>query len=193
MRADEVEFLLVPGWTDSGPDHWQSRWAPRLKGARRAQMPDFNRPVKDDWVRALRADVAAAQKPVLIVAHSCGALAVVHAAAHLTGPAVAGAMLVAPTDLSADDAIAGFLAEAGEGVERPSGFDPLPQEKFPFPALVVASRNDPFCTFEKAENWARAWGAAFGDAGEAGHINSGSGFGPWPEGAIRLAAFLKSL
>ena len=26
MRIADIDILMVPGWTGSGPDHWQSRW-----------------------------------------------------------------------------------------------------------------------------------------------------------------------
>lgn len=193
MRADDVDFLMVPGWTNSGPDHWQTRWETRLKNARRVVMPDFDRPVRDEWVDTIIAAVTAATRPVILVAHSCGVLATIHAAARLAPLNVAGALLVAPTDLEMQEAIASFVTQAGEGVTRPVGFSPLPTEKLAFPSVVVASRNDPFCAFETAQSWACFWGADFFDAGEAGHLNAASGYGPWPEGAMRLAAFLKGL
>lgn len=193
MRAADVQMLMVPGWTNSGPDHWQSRWERKLAGARRVALPDFDRPVRDAWVGAIAEAVEASEKPVLFVAHSCGVLGVVHAAATLPRAKVAGAMLVAPTDLAEETAIAAFLAACGEGVARPVGFDPLPMDPLPFPSLVVASRNDPFCHWERAEAVSKAWGATLMDAGEAGHINTVAGYGPWPEGAMRLASFIKSL
>jgi uncharacterized protein len=74
-----------------------------------------------------------------------------------------------------------------------SSFAPIPRDPLPFPSLVVASRTDPYCSYERAEDFAYAWGAAIVDAGEAGHINTEAGFGPWPEGLMRFAGFLKLL
>jgi uncharacterized protein len=59
--------------------------------------------------------------------------------------------------------------------------------------ILVASRNDPYCSYERAEDFAYAWGAVVVDAGESGHINAASGHGPWPEGLMRLAGFMKGL
>jgi uncharacterized protein len=59
--------------------------------------------------------------------------------------------------------------------------------------VVVASRSDPHCTYERAEDLSYAWGAALSDAGDAGRINQSSGHGPWPEGLMRFAGFLKAL
>ncbi|MET0575771.1 MAG: alpha/beta hydrolase, partial [Mesorhizobium sp.] len=59
--------------------------------------------------------------------------------------------------------------------------------------VVIASRNDPYSTFEVAEDIAAAWGSLFIDAGEAGHLNADSGHGPWPEGSMTFAHFLSRL
>ena len=40
---------------------------------------------------------------------------------------------------------------------------------------------------------AKMLGAKLVDAGFSGHINTESGHGPWPEGLMCLAAFLKTL
>lgn len=31
--ASRLRLIIVPGWRDSGPGHWQSLWAERLPGA----------------------------------------------------------------------------------------------------------------------------------------------------------------
>ncbi len=73
------------------------------------------------------------------------------------------------------------------------GFHPIPNVRLPFSSVVAGSRNDPYCTYARAEQLAGQWGASFTDAGEAGHINVASGHGPWPEGLMRFAGFLKTL
>jgi predicted alpha/beta hydrolase family esterase len=55
--------------------------------------------------------------------------------------------------------------------------------------LVVASRDDPMCAFDRARQFARAWGAKFHDLAPARHIDVAARFGPWPE----LRALLASL
>jgi predicted alpha/beta hydrolase family esterase len=85
-------------------------------------------------------------------------------------------------------------------VERPDfipaidrAFAPIPREPFHFPSILIASRTDPHCDYAKAEDIAYAWGSAIVDAGDAGHLNTESGHGPWPEGLMRFAGFLKRL
>jgi predicted alpha/beta hydrolase family esterase len=57
----------------------------------------------------------------------------------------------------------------------------------------VASRDDPYDAPGFAAAKAAQWGARLVDAGEAGHVNVASGHGPWPDGLLQLAGFLKTL
>lgn len=189
LRVSDVDILIVPGWTNSGPDHWQSRWQRRLPHARRVEQAEWERPLCADWVANLRAAVAGAARPVVLVAHSCGVSAVVHAAQQMARESVAGAFLVAPPDLEAvsgDEPGSGWLA--GEG-----GFGAVPTAPLPFPSMLVASQNDPFVTIERAREMALDWGSDFADAGQSGHINTASGHGPWPEGLLKLGQLMKRL
>jgi uncharacterized protein len=44
--------LLLPGWLDSGPTHWQSRWEAAHQFTR-VQQHDWQRPLRGDWVARL--------------------------------------------------------------------------------------------------------------------------------------------
>ncbi|MGB7126722.1 MAG: alpha/beta hydrolase [Methylovirgula sp.] len=182
MRASEAEILIVPGLGGSGPEHWQSRWQAKLSTARRIEQEDFERPRLEAWRRRIIAEVEAAEKPVVLVAHSLGVLAVAHAAAELDGK-VRGAFLVAPPSPRAVAEIDAIDAEFGA----------VPLTPLPFPAVLVASRDDSYAQYHETEELARAWHARLLDAGAAGHINAESGYGPWPEGLLRFAKFLRSL
>ncbi len=67
---------------------------------------------------------------------------------------------------------------------RFQSFAPLPRHELGFPSIVVASRNDEYMSFAKAEALSHVWGSGFVDLGHAGHINVASGFSRWPEGII---------
>lgn len=182
MKVAQSDILIVPGYTNSGPDHWQTRWEGKLSSARRVEQAEWSKPVVEDWTANIARAVNEAEKPVVIVAHSLGVAAAVQALPQFTRP-VAGAFLVAVPDV-ANPAI------------RPRHlmtFGPYPRERLPFPSAMIASRNDPFCAFDVAEELARDWGSLFVDAGEAGHINADSGHGPWPEGSMTFAHFLAHL
>lgn len=182
MKAKDADILIIPGYTNSGPDHWQSRWEKRIETARRVEQAEWSKPVRDDWVAKVTEAVNEAEKPVVLVAHSLGVAAAVQAIPQFKKP-VAGAFFVAPPD----------VANPKIRPKHLMTFGPYPRDRLPFPTIVIASRNDHFSSYEAAEDIASAWGALFMDAGEAGHINTESGFGPWPEGSMTFAKFLAHL
>jgi predicted alpha/beta hydrolase family esterase len=182
MKVADAEILIIPGYTNSGPTHWQSRWQQKLSTSRRVEQAEWSKPVREDWVQRVVDEVEAAEKPVVLVAHSLGVAAAVHAIPQLTKK-VAGAFLVAPPD----------VANAAIRPKHLMTFGPYPRDPLPFPSLLVASRNDPFGSYEHADDIAAAWGAMLVDAGESGHINAESGHGPWPEGTMVFAQFLSRL
>ncbi|HUJ38819.1 MAG TPA: alpha/beta hydrolase [Hyphomicrobium sp.] len=191
MRTLDADILMVPGLNGSAPDHWQSRWERNLRTARRVEQDDWDRPDKDLWVGSVIRAVAASARPAVLVAHSLGVHAVAYAAEKLPQGAVSGAFLVAPPDL---DNPQRFPAEINETWPADGfGFSPVPMRRLTFPSLLLASASDPFCTLERAQEFAAAWGAGLVDIGPAGHINAASGYGPWPDGVLRFGAFLKQL
>ena len=183
MKSSDVDILIVPGWSGSGPDHWQSRWESRLPTAKRVEQEDWYKPTRNGWADRIVAAVRTATRPVVIVAHSAGVSAVAHAAEHLKPGEVAGAFLVAPASERAKRAIPDMEKE----------FIAHRRERLPFPSVLIASATDPYCTHDEAKELAEAWGSEFVDAGDSGHLNSESGHGPWPDGLLRFATFLKGL
>lgn len=182
MRVSEADLLILPGLGGAGEGHWLTRWGSRLSTARRVEQ-DWGKPLLAAWTDRLGREVAAAERPVVIVAQGLGCLAIAHAGAALSGK-VRGAFLVGPTGAERVRALSPKVDPAFAGA---------PDDPLPFPSLLVASRNDPDAPFEEASDRAYAWGSAFVDAGEAGQIDETSGHGPWPEGLMRLAGFLARL
>ena len=183
MKIAHAEILIVPGLGGSGPDHWQTRWEKKLSTARRVDMGDWDRPHLTQWSERLVRAVNTAQKPVVLVAHSLGVVTIAHAAPDFDEDRVAGAYLVALSDI-----------EDVSRIPAPTpGFAPIPREKLPFPSVLVASQTDPYAAFTKAERIASEWGASFENAGDCGHINAESGQGPWPEGLLSFAKFMSRL
>jgi uncharacterized protein len=183
MKTADVDILIVPGWTGADPQHWQTRWIKGLKTARRVEQADWDTPRIADWVANIVTAVEEATRPVLLVAHSCGVSAVVHAAPMLKPGVVVGAFLVAAPDLDCSD-----MWPATQG-----GFAPVPTYRLPFSTLLIASATDPHCMLERAATFAADWGATLVNAGDVGQINPASGHGPWPDGAMRLGMFLKQI
>ena len=67
-----------------------------------------------------------------------------------------------------------------------ASWSPVPLQRLPFASALVGSRNDPYCSAERARQFADAWGSRWVDAGERGHLNADSALGDWPEGLALL-------
>jgi predicted alpha/beta hydrolase family esterase len=193
MRVRDIDILVVPGWGRNEDGHWQMRWARNLKTARIVEQVDWNKPDREAWTARIVGEVAASSRPVVLVAHSCGVAAVVHAGRALAGTGVAGAFLVAPPDLENRAPIAEFMRRTGPELEFPETFLPMPAERLPFPAKLIGSSTDPYCSVERTREFAAAWGADVSIVADAGHFNSESGHGPWPEGLLTFGSFLRRL
>lgn len=179
--ASRFQFLTVPGLGGSGPQHWQTLWQRDDPSMLRIEQRDWDHPEAGEWSFAIETGVRNAAKAAILVAHSCGVTAIAHWVHRYETP-IAGAFLVAPPDWQRP------------GVEPAvRDFGPMPLDPLPFPAMVVASEDDPYCDLERARGFATSWGASFVSAGKAGHINTASGHGPWPEGKRLLTAFATEL
>ena len=172
--------LILPGWQNSGPEHWQSRWE-RLHGDRRVEQREWFHPKRADWVAALEAEVSAVPGDVVLVAHSLGCVLTAHwAAASARAVRVRGALLVAPPQL-----------ERADMPPELADFRRIPQQRLPFPAVLVFSTDDPFSDAAWSHRQAEAWGDEPFDLGARGHINAESGLGDWPEARAIVTKWMK--
>ena len=161
-------YLILHGWAASGPDHWQTWLAERLRedghDVRYPVLPDPDRPELNSWLRALEEERRAGDT---VICHSLACLLWVHHT--IWGPPPAARVLfVAPPCLD-------------EPPPEIAGFFPIPFTAAAAQgATLVCSDDDPFCP--------RGAQAAFGDPlglsaqvlPGAGHINPETGYGPWP-------------
>jgi len=173
--------LFVPGLRDHVPGHWQSVLQAQLPAAECVPRLGSNVLSCEAWVSALDRSIAAIEGPIVLVAHSAGVMMVAHWAGRHSRP-IRGALLATPPDFDS------ALPEGYPDPEtlRAAGWLPTPRAPLPFPSIVAASRNDPLARVEKVAQLARDWGSRLFDAGEVGHLNPASGFGPWAASFARV-------
>ncbi len=175
MSPNSYTVLILPGWQDSGPAHWQTHWE-TIYGYQRVQQHDWMHPLRGDWMTQLEEAVLAAPHPVVLVAHSLGCILTAAWAAHSHNThRIHGALLVAPPDTE---------REALRPVLK--SWAPVVLQRLPFNSLMLNCQEDPYIDRDRAELFAKAWGSAFVDYGNKGHINADSGLGDWPEGHTLL-------
>lgn len=182
MKVREADILFLPDGSRPPHDHWQSRWQQKLSTGRSVVPHAHHAPERAAWVETVSEAANGADRPVVLVGHGHGIFAAIAAMPRIT-QRIAGAFFAAPYDLGREQAL----------VSSPHGWPAHIRSRLPFPAMLVASRNDAACSFEAAEDLAMDWGALLLDAGEAGHIDAEAGYGPWPEGSMAFAQFLRKL
>lgn len=179
MKSDHV--LILPGWQDSGPLHWQSLWQAQ-HGYLRVQQHDWMRPLRGDWIARLEDVLLSLHEPAALVAHSLGCQLVAAWAAHSRNTGrVRAALLVAPADVESQE-----LRQVLNSWSAPV------LQRLPFASTVVSSANDPYCSVERARHFANHWGAQLVEAGALGHLNAESDLGDWPQGQALLHALITS-
>lgn len=171
-------FLILHGYLGSGPEHWQSWLAERLRAAgERVAYPDLPEPSTPSlfaWRNALAAELRKLHGEVTVVAHSLACILWLH---HCGEPVIGDAraervLLVAPPSRAgAPEPIHPFF---------PVTLEPAPVAAGSVHTRLVCSDDDPYCP----EGAAALFGAPLEipvDLLEAaGHINPDAGFGPWP-------------
>ena len=176
--ASRPRLVIVPGLHGSGAEHWQSWLHGQIDGAVRVEQDFWSVPDIERWADRIAETVdALGPGPHVIVAHSFGCLASLHATARYPGLGVAQILLVAPAE--------------------PTRFNVahlLPQTRLAHDSCVVGSDTDPWMSATHARAWALRWGSDWINLGDAGHINTDSGHGPfalardWTFAALRRLA-----
>jgi len=173
-----VPTVIVPGWQGSGEGHWQTWLAAQLREAgREVRYPafaDLDNPDLDDWLQALRGAMAGLPDDGFdVVAHSLGAvLWFQHVSTAHESPRPARVLLVAPPSPSTSiEEIAAFF---------PPPLDIDTVRHAADGTVLVGSDNDPYLLEGIAAGYGSPLKMATTIFEGAGHINTESGFGEWP-------------
>ncbi|WP_340610143.1 RBBP9/YdeN family alpha/beta hydrolase [Xenorhabdus bharatensis] len=164
-------YLIVPGYTNSGPDHWQSHLERKYQNVIRVQQDNWQSPVREKWLHRLHETIEKTSGEIFLIGHSCGAVTIAQWAKEKSCSRVTGALLVAPADIDNPNAPPELY------IQRP-----LPKIPLPFPTTLVCSDNDEFLSLEKAHFLAKSWKTELIVLSGAGHIHTAAGYGEWLEG-----------
>ncbi|CNE60187.1 Predicted esterase of the alpha/beta hydrolase fold [Yersinia nurmii] len=166
----QCTFMLVPGYTNSGPEHWQSFIERKYINAVRVEQKDWDNPDRDAWRERLARSIEGIPGNIFLVGHSCGAITVTQWAECYSSGKVIGALLVAPADVDAT------TAPAAIQVQRP-----IPSKPLPFPSTLICSDNDEYLSLDRAQQLASQWGSERVIKSGGGHFHTAAGYGEWPE------------
>jgi uncharacterized protein len=171
-------FLILHGYEGSGPEHWQSWLAGRLRAAgdrvAYPELPDPHTPALPAWRAALGRELRALHGELTVIAHSLACILWLH---HCDVPVVGDAraarvLLVAPPSIA--------------GAVRPiQPFFPVPLERDRVAAAAAETRlvcapDDPYCPEDAAVLYGEPLGIPVDVLEGGGHVNVEAGFGPWP-------------
>ena len=162
-------FLILHGYGGSGPEHWQTWLAERLRGAGETvaypDLPAPEEPRLEAWRDVLDRTLV---DGATVLAHSLSCLLWLHACPE-AGARAARVLLVAPP------------SKAG----APPGLDPWFTAPLDPAALraetrLVCAPYDEYCPEGAARTYAEPLGIPVDELPGAGHVNPETGYGPWP-------------
>jgi hypothetical protein len=171
-------YLILHGYQGSGPGHWQTWLAGRLRAADAQvaypDLPDADQPQLRTWLDALERELDALQSPPVVLCHSLACLLWLHHAVEGgAGGHASRVLLVAPPSPQIElEPLQSFLPP-------PLDADAL-RASAPEGARIVCSDNDPYCP-EGAQVAYAALGVETDVIPGRGHLNPDAGLGPWPQ------------
>jgi predicted alpha/beta hydrolase family esterase len=175
MRS--MPFLILHGWQGSGPQHWQSWLAGRLRdsGERVSypELPEPDTPRLDRWLDALDTELAREPSGLAVLCHSLGCVLWLHHARRQDGSRAERVLLVAPPSPSVElPGVDGFfpLSVEPDEVARAAGS-----------TEIVAADEDPYCPEGASRLYGEPLRLPVRVIAGGGHLNTDAGYGPWPE------------
>jgi predicted alpha/beta hydrolase family esterase len=167
-------FLILHGLEGSGPGHWQTWLAERLRTrGEHVSYPDLPEPFDpqpEEWLDALERELDNLDEPV-VVCHSLGCLLWLRFAARAQDRTAERVLLVAPPWREDVAAVVRF---------KPDGVQPEHVRRVAGETLIACSDNDPYCPAGAVTTYAEPLEIRARVIPGAGHINTDAGYGEWP-------------
>lgn len=172
-------YLILHGYLGSGPGHWQTWLAARLRSGDASvyypDLPDADLPQLRSWLDALERELDSIRASPVVLCHSLACVLWLHHAAAGGKPASRVLMVAPPSEAGAPGALATFFPVPLDGAALAASA--------PEGVRIVASDDDPYCP----EGAARVYGGPLGVPTDVlpgrGHFNPEAGYGPWPAAA----------
>jgi len=172
-----VAFLILHGWENHRPEgHWQRHLHDELVArgelVRYPQLPDADAPRLDEWLAALRTEIAALEGagPLTVICHSLACALWLRAAQLDPALEADRLLLVAPPAASViEPTVVGDFAVRPTDAWRTGARE----------AVLVASDLDPFCPAGAGVEYG-ALGLPLQLVPGGGHLALNDGFGAWP-------------
>ncbi|EDZ63790.1 protein containing DUF1234 [Sulfurimonas gotlandica GD1] len=164
--------LLLHGWGGSDYPHWQSWLAGELVKdygcVSFLKLSNFEFPNKNIWKEELLKELSDF-KPDIVICHSLANTLWFHICNEEKISDIAKLFLVAPPSLNLQ-------------INELENFFPvsIPKNLHAKEVLLICSTNDPYMTIEEARLLQKELDVEMKILEDAGHINTDSGFGPWP-------------
>jgi len=163
-------YLILHGYQGSGPGHWQTWLAGRLRSGDAAvhypDLPDADHPQLRAWLDALEAELAAIGEPPVVVCHSLACILWLHHVAEGGRPAERVLLVAPPSRAGVPEELASFF--------------PVPRVELMGNARLVCSDNDPYCPEGAATLYGVPLSVPVDLIPGGGHLNPEAGYGPWP-------------
>jgi len=170
-----MRFLILHGLQGSGPTHWQTWLAGRLRGrGERVSYPDLpepDAPRLEAWLHVLDAELRDPDG-LVVLCHSLACVLWLQHARRCEGPPVERVLLAAPPSPSvALPGVRGFF---------PLSVEPADVARSAGCTRVVGSDADPYCPEGAERLYAKPLELPSDSLAGAGHINPEAGYGQWP-------------
>jgi uncharacterized protein len=166
-RSWPPRLVTVPGLHGSEGAHWQSWLERQFARSLRVEQANWDAPDLTVWAQSLRDLLARERGPFVLAAHSFGCLATAQALQQ-------GGLSSGTSD------VIGVLFVAPASPRKFAFAGPFEARRIGVPSILIGSESDPWMTLADARELAQRLGSAFVNLGDAGHINTAAGFGPWP-------------
>jgi predicted alpha/beta hydrolase family esterase len=170
-----MAFLILHGLLGSGPDHWQTWLARRLRERdQRVSYPDLPQPDRarlDAWLEVLDRELLDPDG-LVVICHSLACVLWLQHARRSRGEPVERVLLVAPPSPSVQLPARDFF---------PLYVEPADVARAAGSTRLVWASDDPYCPGGAEQLYAEPLELPSCRIEGGGHINPDAGYGPWPE------------